>query len=679
MRASLRPRALLPLVALLPLLALAPSAAHAQPAPTTAADATVRARAASRETYHHDLAAEDMRRMAGTRGDALLAVQNLPGVGRTAFGQGAFIVRGSDPEDTLVTLESQPMGLPFHFYGLATTVATDLVDRIEFMPGNFSARWGRAAGGVINVTLRNPARDRAHVWADVDVIDAGVAATVPLGRRVTVMAGLRRSYVDALLAAFAADSAGASFSRLPVYWDWQLAVDVEATARDHVRVLGSGSDDALTLNVASPSPEYPVDTIAYGSHLAHHGVQARWRHRFSSAAEHTLSPAVSYTRSDVSLGPDIRYAISTTTASVRDELDLRLSARARLYVGLDVQAGTTDAAITAPPLSPNGIDDAPVRARLVRYADVRSFFNPAAYAELSLDPTRALHVLAGVRVDAFSRTGGLSVDPRMTARLAVHPRLALRAGFGAYTTTPRGYTVLPGFGNPDLALERWQHAAVGLQSWVVDNVLELSVDGFVKYGDQTAAPSQRVIDRDGRRAPERFASTGNARIYGAEAMVRLRPGRLPLVAWISYTLQRAERRDGPTGAWYTSPWDQPHILTLVLGAVLPRGWEAGLRARYTSGSPEPNVTGALYDSDNDVALTYVDRLNPGRLPDFFALDVRVAKRFRWGPVNMQFIAEVLNATYQANVESRVYSFDRRSSVPITGLPILPSLGLRGEY
>jgi hypothetical protein len=46
---------------------------------------------------------------------------------------------------------------------------------------------------------------------------------------------------------------------------------------------------------------------------------------------------------------------------------------------------------------------------------------------------------------------------------------------------------------------------------------------------------------------------------------------------------------------------------------------------------------------------------------------------------MQFIAEVLNATYQANVESRVYSFDRRSSVPITGLPILPSLGLRGEY
>ena len=666
--------------------ALSPSIALAQttqPSPPRDEDApheaTVRTRVPSRETFRREVLAEDARRMPGTRGDALLAVQNLPGVGRPAFGQGAFIVRGSDPEDTLVTLESQPIALPFHFYGLATTVATDLVERIEFLPGNFSARWGRAAGGVVNITLRAPPRDRPHVAVDVDLIDAGVAATVPIGRRVTVMAGLRRSYVDALLAAFAADAAGASFSTLPVYWDWQLAVDADLGARDHVRVLGSGSDDSLALNVASPSPEYPVDTISYGNHIAWHGAQARWRHRFSSIAEHTLCPAVTWSWSDVSLGPDIRYAITTTTASLRDELELRLGRHAKLFAGVDLQAGTTDAAITAPPLSANGVDDAPVRSRLVRYESVRSFVNPGFYTELSLDPTSRLHLLAGARVDHYSRNDQWSVDPRLSVRLALHSRLALRAGFGAYTTTPRGYTVLPGFGNPDLALERWQHGTVGLQSWVIDGVLEASLDGFVKYGDATASPSTRVIERDGQRVAERFASTGNGRIYGLEAMLRLRPGRLPLIAWLSYTLQRAERRDSPDGAWYTSPWDQPHILTLVLGAVLPRGWEVGLRARYTSGSPEPRVTGALYDADHDVALTWVDRANPSRLPDFFSLDVRVSKRFRWGPVDMQLIAEVLNATNQSNVESRVYSFDRTTSVPVTGLPILPSLGLRGEY
>lgn len=654
------------------LLALSPRMARAQ---AQSQEAVVRERTPSRETYRRELVTEDLRRMPGTRGDALAAVQNLPGVGRTAFGQGAFIVRGSDPEDSLVTLESHPIALPFHLYGLATTVATDLIERVEFLPGNFSARWGRAAGGVVNVTLRAPPRDRPHVSADVDVIDAGLAASVPIGRRVAVSAGLRRSYIDGILAAFAPDVAGTSFTSLPRYWDWQLAVDVDLGPRDTVRVLGAGSDDALGLNVPSPSPEYSAATVSFGSSLVYHGAQARWRHRFGPGVEHTLSPAVSWTDSNVSLGPDVRYAITTTTVSVRDELDLRLDAHARLYAGLDVQAGHSDASLLAPPLSPNGVDDAPVRARLVRYEASRDFFNPAAYAELALEPSRAFNLLAGVRVDRYSRTGDITVDPRLSARLVVHRRVALRGGFGAYSTTPRGYMTLPGFGNPSLRAERWLHGGLGAQAWLLDGALELSVDGFVKWGEATAAPSTRVVEA----VPERFANTGNARVYGAEVMARLRPGRLPLMAWVSYTFQRAERRDTAAGVWYASPWDQPHLLTVVLGAVLPGGWEAGLRARYTSGSPEPRVTGALYDSDHDTTYTYVDTQNPGRLPDFFAMDVRVAKRFRVGPLSLQVIAEVLNVTNYTNVESRVYSYDRRSSVAVTGLPIVPNLGVRGEY
>ena len=241
-------------------------------------------------------------------------------------------------------------------------------------------------------------------------------------------------------------------------------------------MLGAGSDDSLGLVVPSPSPEYPQANVSYGSSLAYHGAQARWRHRFAPGVEHTLSPAISFTASSVALGPDVRYEISTVTGSLRDELDARLSARARLYVGLDVQAGRSTTAITAPPLSANGIDDAPVRSRLVRDEATRDFVNPAAYAELALDPTPALHLLAGVRIDGFSRRWEWSVDPRATARWQVHPRGALRAGFGQYTTTARGYSVLPNFGNPALRLERWLHATSGAQGWVVEGALELTAD-----------------------------------------------------------------------------------------------------------------------------------------------------------------------------------------------------------
>lgn len=645
----------------------------------SAGEAVVRSRAPSREVFSRELVAEDLRRMPGTRGDALLAVQNLPGVGRPPFGLGAFVLRGSDPEDTLVTLESQPFGTAFHLYGLATTIATDLLERVELLPGNFSARYGRVAGGVVNVTLRAPPRDRPRVSADVDLVDAGVSASIPLGRRASVAAGIRRSYLDAVLAIASPDAGGTSFTHLPRYWDWQLVLDADLSPRDAVRVVGAGSDDALVLHFANPDPNDPSLRGDAGSETAWHGVQARWRHRFGADVNHTLSLSGWTSSSVVTAGVDVRYEIDTRALSLRDEVEARLSRGVKLFAGVDLVAGATDAAVRAPPLSTTGITDPAGATGTVRFADSYGYVNPAGFVEAELSPWRALRVLAGVRVDHFSRFDATRVDPRGALVARLHDRVDLRAGVGSYSAPPRGYYVLPGFGNPSLQPERWLHATAGFRMELIPGALELTGDAFYKRGYETVAPSRAVVERAGVREAERFANTGSAEVIGAEFLLRLRPGRVPLLAWLSYTHQRAQRRDGPALPWYESPWDQPHLLTAVIGAILPYGWELGLRARWTSGLPEPRVLGALYDADHDVSLTRVAPYDPARLPDFFSLDVRAAKRFRWGPVAMQVILEVLNATNQANVESRVYSYDRRTSVPVTGLPILPVLGLRGEY
>jgi len=642
-------------------------------------EATVRGRASPRDPWRRDLDAVELQRMAGTRGDALLAVQNLPGVGRPPFGLGAFVLRGSDPEDTLVTLESQPIGLPFHLYGLATTIATDLIDRVEVLPGNFSARWGRVAGGVVNVVLRAPRRDRPHLVADVDVIDAGVFASVPLGRRASVAVGARRSYLDGLAALFTPAAQRQSFVRLPRYWDWQVALDADVSPRDAVRVVGSGSDDALVLNFAEPDPNDPTLYGEAGSITRFHGVQGRWQHRFSPGTTHTFAPALGWNHALVSAGSAVRYDITSTTFALRDELEARLSRRARVVAGLDLQAGTTTVALLAPPLSTNGISDPVGATGTVALRETWAFLNPAGFVETELDPTARVRISAGVRFDYFSRFARATLDPRLslTARLA--PRMSLRAGLGTYSTPPRGYAVLRGFGNPDLVPERWLHGALGAVWEPIAGVLETSVDAFVKLGDDTVAPSDRVVEGPDGRRPLRYENRGDARVLGVELFARLRPGRWPVFAQLAYTFQQAERRDRTGAPWYPSAWDQPHLVTALAGVVLPRRWEVGLRVRATSGLTEPRVTGALYDSDHDVALTRASLWDPARLPATFSLDLRAAKRFRWGPVAMQCILEVLNATHYTNVESRVYAWDRRSSVPITGLPIVPSIGLRGEY
>lgn len=639
---------------------------------------TVYGRVRSRELFRREVSADEVRRIPGARGDALLAVQNLPGVARTQFGLGQFVLRSSAPEDSLVLLEGHPIALPFHLYGLSSAIATDLIERIELVPGNFSSRFGRVSGGVVNVTLRAPPRDRVRASVDVDVIDAGAFVSVPLGSRASVAAGARGSYLS-LLAPLVIAQDAAGFRQWPQYWDWQLSLDWDPSDRDSIRVVGSGTDDAFVSSLAQPDPNDPSVRGEVSTRLTYHGAQARWRHRLDGGSTHTFSSALSFQRQDVKLGPSVRYRFEALGVSVRDELDLRIAPSARLLLGLDVQGLVSDDEVRAPPVSTANLTDPVSATTLVTYRALRTLINPAGYAEVELTPTPALRVLAGARADYYSYAMSSSLDPRVSARWAAHPRLAVRGAIGGYSSSPRGYVSLPGFGNPALRPERWMHAGAGVEWEAIAGALDVDASVFAKMGSSVVVPSDRVIVREGVRVNERFSNDGVGRVLGAELSARVRPGRWPLFVLLSYTLQRAERAVCAGCAFVTYVWDQPHNLSASIGGLLPRGFEVGARVRLTSGLVEPVVQGAIYDAAGDVSLTVIDPSKTGRLPVFFSLDVRGAWRFRAGPLRGQIILEVLNTTNNENVESRVYSFDRRASQPVLGLPILPSLGLALSY
>ncbi|MBL8684029.1 MAG: TonB-dependent receptor [Myxococcales bacterium] len=639
---------------------------------------TVFGRVASREIFRREVSADEVRRIAGARGDALLAVQNLPGVARSQFGLGQFVVRSSPPEDSLVLLEGHPIALPFHLYGLASAIATDLIERIEVVPGNFSARFGRVAGGVVNVTLRAPPRDRVRASVDVDVIDAGAFASVPIGRRASVAIGARGSYLS-LLAPLFIPADGASFRQWPRYWDWQVSLDWDPTERDSIRVVGSGTDDAFVSDLREPDPNDPMVRGEVSTRTTFHGAQARWRHRLGPSATHTFSIAGAYQLQDVRLGPAVRYRFEALNLSLRDELDLRVSAAARVLLGVDVQGLLSDDQVRAPPVATSGLSDPISPATLVTYRAVRAAVNPAVYGELELAPSPTVKLLAGVRADYLSYARRATIDPRASLRWALSRRVAVRAGLGGYSSAPRGYATLPGFGNTALAPERWVHAGVGVEWEALAGALDLDLGLFAKGGASVIVASDRIVEREGARVSERFSNDGVGRVVGAEVSARMRPGRLPLFVLVSYTLQSAERAACAGCAWVTYTWDQPHNLSASLGALLPRGFELGARLRVSSGLVEPVVTGAIYDAATDTSLTLVDPSRVGRLPPFVSLDVRGAWKFRAGPIRGQLVLEVLNATNYENVESRLYSFDRRASQPVLGLPVLPSIGLAASY
>ena len=89
--------------------------------------------------------------------------------------------------------------------------------------------------------------------------------------------------------------------------------------------------------------------------------------------------------------------------------------------------------------------------------------------------------------------------------------------------------------------------------------------------------------------------------------------------------------------------------------------------------------GAIYDVNGNYYFPIQGEQFSQRLPDFFQLDVRIDKRFVFQDWMLALYVDVQNATNRQNVEAVLNAYDYSAQTSVTGLPILPVLGVRGEF
>ena len=190
----------------------------------------------------------ELSRIPGTNGDALRALQNLPGVARPPAIAGLLIVRGAAPNETNIYVDGTLVPIVYHFGGLSSVIPTEMLEKIDFFPGNFSTCYGRVTGAIVDVGVRSPKvhKDKGiHGLAQADLIDARFLVEGPLwetGWKFAV-AG-RRSYVDVWLKPVL-EQAGAGVTTAPVYYDYQLMLQKDFDKKSSLRLFFFGSDDRL--------------------------------------------------------------------------------------------------------------------------------------------------------------------------------------------------------------------------------------------------------------------------------------------------------------------------------------------------------------------------------------------------------------------------------------------------
>ncbi|MFK7998740.1 MAG: TonB-dependent receptor [Polyangiales bacterium] len=625
-----------------------------------------------REVTRRSIPRDALTRIPGTRGDALRAIEILPGVARPPFGSGQLVIRGSAPGDSQVFIEGVPLPQIYHFGGLTSVINSRLLDRIDFFPGNFSARYGRKMGGIVEVDLRDPTRDGFHGVAELSVIDVSALVEFPIGENAAGAFGVRRSLIDLVIENVLPDDIG--LVAAPVYYDYQAFITYRPTPNDRLRFLFYGANDRIAVNLGDSLGDDPNVRGNAGLTTRFNHLQLGWRHQFGADTRLDIDVLGALQQFQFGLGDVISFDLDNWQTSHRIELTHQASDRVRIIAGIDSslspfsiryrgpQTGQQEGATEEPDLSDTPVD----------FTVSQTSYRPAVYFESDIRLTDPWNIILGGRVDYDQQIRRFNFDPRLVTAVQVHENVRIKGGAGMFSQPPEFQESSPELGNDNLDWIRAAHFGLGVDYDVVQGV-RLSVEGFYKR------LWDRVVATPGGSG-DRFVNGGLGRIYGAEISARVSPEGRRWFGYLSYTVSRSERQDNPDQdqTWRLFDFDQTHIFTLTGVYRLPRNWEIGGTLRLVSGNPGtvPNGSIVNVNSLNYTALS--SQQNTQRNPLFNRLDIRIEKKWIFDSWRLALFLDIQNVYNQQNQESLVFNYDFTQAVPVNGLPIIPAIGLRGE-
>ena len=614
------------------------------------------------EEQRYRLTAEDLRILPGTANDALRAVQVLPGVARLPYSFGGLVMRGTAPRDNVVYLDGVEVPIAFHFGGISSFYPSSMLEGIAVSNGGIPAEYGRAQGGMIEMTTRQPRGDRWRTGGSVGLLDASVVAEGPYNGGAVLM-GVRRSYLDIVMTPFVAAN-----TPLPSYYDAQFRSSFGTPERrGRIAPMLFLALDHLTAITEKPDREDESTVTSFFIRAAA-PYDRRWgplalrivpwfgtnQLHFTSRVNHVIEK---FKRPVYPFGLRGELSRDFSWGDARTGVDLQGGHLTHFQAGLGHKGDILTQV--------NG-------ETTVDWIDLALWWEARfRLGRLDLKP--------GLRLEHYGLANESVADPRLALELPLGKSVKLRESIGRYHQPPTPGDVDPNGGNPLLDSSYYDSVTLGIEAEA--GAWSGALTGFYSDGQHLGVrtESRPEFDSLGSLGPT-FAqllekqlglafyrqNIGRAKNYGVELLAR-RATKKSLVL-VSYTLAQALRTSDPRIAtgWQPFELDQRHNLN-VAGSLAFTHWRFGARVQIVSGTPYLRPVPAMPDDP----VTYEPA---GRLPMFFQLDLRADRTWQrcWGNIGLYF--DIQNVTNHRNVEGRdIDEFGLETD--IRGLPLLPFIGL----
>ncbi|MYB01575.1 TonB-dependent receptor [Candidatus Poribacteria bacterium] len=613
--------------------------------------------------------ADEFTRLPGTAGDALRALPAIPGIGVANDFSGALYIRGGSDEDNLYYFDRVPVGYPYHFGGIVSSLSSEIIDEIAVYPGGYGAEYGVDSQAVIDISSKNNSPTNFGGKFNLNLLFSEGLLQGKIGEKGFWYAAGRRSYIDLFVGSLAFD-AGA-ITAFPRFWDYQLKAGYDLSEKHQFffNFFASGDRFALKLDGENVDEDFRGNT-SFESGFEGAGIHLRsfLTERFTSYLSLTRSKFLF----DVNFGPELSLNIDAPSYTLREDLTYELNPRHRLESGLilGLEPGQVTGTFTRIP--DEGEIDYDIRfeekVALDEYVRGQRI---EGYLQDRYTPLPFLSVVLGLRFDYFNRTDELSIQPRGSLLVELPNNSELQFAYGVYNQAPIPALLSPTIGNPALKPSRASHYILELKRQLSQRT-EIKMAAYYKDLADLATVDEEAA----------YLNQGVGYAQGTEIFLRHQRGDR-FFGWISYAYALSKRRDRIGEPYRFYSFDQTHVATLAASYNLTPTWEFGAKWQYRTGNPYTPVEDARIQFDprngRPIYIPIYAETNSDRLPAYHRLDLRVSKIFQLGGWKLGFFLELLNIYNRKNLLDYNYSDDYKTRDDINQLPILPYFGITAEF
>ena len=629
--------------------------------------------------------AEEIRRTPGTQEDVIRAVSVLPGVGVTTAGRNDLVVRGGAPFENLFVVDNIEVPNVNHFGTQGSTGGPVSLIPIEFVKdaalsaGGFGARFGDRTSSVTTIALREGNRERRATTLNLSATGFGAIVEGPLPNDGSLLVSVRRSYLD-----FVFNAVGFPF--IPSYTDLTIKAVQRPTSRDEIAFLLVGARDRITFKNDDPDNRFENSTVL-GSSQDQYFSGLTWKRLLPNGVV-TTTLGRTWSRFDAaqrdsSNPPQPIFGAQSTEGetSLRSDLVMQLSPRLELGAGLIAKySGTLQYDITLPGVARLDAAGAP---RALRVDTSFTAFRQAAYAQGSLQLTDRVRFTVGLRGDWYQfLRNAIRIAPRGTLAWSVDDANTLTLAGGQYYQAPQTIWLV---GDPQnvrtLQPLRADQVVAGWQRLLRPDV-KLQVEAYAKrysdYPGRVFRPRAVLqpsgfdnVTNDIPYGLEPLVGKATGSVRGAEVFVQKRLSDVPVYGLISASYNRTRFR-GLDGTTSIGAFDSPLVFNGLLGWRPNARWEFSGRVRSAAGLPTTPFT-------TDGRLDFTQYNTGKRLPTFFALDVRIDRRFTFRRSQLVTYIDVQNASARKNISQIAWDARLRAPRADQSLGLLPSIGINWDF